>query len=78
MCKWFVKLFTASFSLYHSNLITGDISKSEECPAMMNGGCMATVTVTGGMESWARACCMSALCLNDHTSVGGMEMWNER
>ena len=45
---------------------------------MMNDGCMVTVTVTGGMESWARSCCMTAACLNDHTSVGGIDMWNER
>ena len=45
---------------------------------MMNDGCMATVAVTEGMETWARSCCMSDSCLNDHNSVGGLEMWNER
>jgi hypothetical protein len=75
MCKWFVQLFTESFSFYHRNLITGNLSKSVECSA--NDGCMVSLNITDGVESWARACCVSYLCMNDQNSVGEIEMWND-
>merc|ERR1711890_12949 len=45
--------------------------KRMKCATGMTEGCLATVTVTLGKEAWARSCCGSGACLNQHENIAG-------
>merc|ERR1711890_173182 len=45
--------------------------KRMKCATGMTEGCLATVAVALGKETWARSCCGSGTCLNQHENIAG-------
>ena len=54
-------------------------TKSTECPAAMRAdGCLVNKSSALNVDTWARTCCVGALCIDTYSDVGGVQIWNER